>query len=331
MLTIPLSDSRFIDAWLIVAKKNAEEMFNNIIRKEVQAPVPVRFTLIDSPDINACAKLEFDVKGKISGYLVEVNEGMVRAIGENIKSLLSQKEVISDLGNVTKKNNTVILSTDRATAMFDMLNVSLYFVILHELGHIYFGHLDWYDEQFNCRCIQEKEIDKLTDPITHQVIEILADTYALAKSSSTYFVNSLSARCAGFGLGVVLELLSDQSYGLSEYEQCYHPHPLVRSINTIINWHEGSNYLVDEKLVEAWLSGLLESLVGHDKIRKEVLFEGPWQDAFSEMIEINAEMNPDEIEIHSSKIAMKHYLRLLNRSKPLVEELRPYFWDSKYK
>jgi hypothetical protein len=328
MLTIPSSDSRFIDAWLKFSKQIADDMIVSQLKKEPTSPIPVNFHLSSSGIVNALAKIESDKNGNALNYLIQLNEGLVRAIGEHIAALMSRPDIIPELGNVKKTKDAVVLSTDRAKVLFDMLSVSMYFVILHELGHMRFGHLDWYSNKFNCLSLQEKEHIDISDPITSQAIELLADVYALAISSSTYFENELSAKCAGFGLGVVFELLSHQSYDFSEYKESSHPHPLVRAINTIVIWHEGTKNQIPEKLVKSWLSGLMESIAGHSSIRKETIFEGPWQEAFSEMIKLNVKMDMDEIWNQSARIGMEHYLCIEKRSNDLTEELHPYRWDN---
>ncbi len=259
----------------------------------------LRILLIDNPTLNAIAR---DAGDRDEIYIFR---GAIEQLYGTILGLMSVPTFLPDVGNVgieimpkladcsftpvpllrdrESEHASLLFPNDqmRMNVATVLINLALEFLVYHELGHIFGGHLEIVRSDATPAVIQEFSYD-LNQPteaqLCRRILEADADAFACHTSSWLHFheTNELfqllkPCKWSSQEFGMVTFLAATAALfralyptapmKISEYPSCY-PHPAVRGcmVSSITMARETSNGMFDpaalEKLVAASVGNL---------------------------------------------------------------------------
>jgi hypothetical protein len=158
------------------------------------------FGFINNPVLNAIASK------KDNNYFIGINIGTYFLLLDIFNRMLSSKEILTEFGNVSEESDNVKIFDPQITdaRIFYMAKeppapvapknpvryylaqlltaYSIKYLLLHEYAHIIFGHLDFLNSQnnsFECSELTYNNFKNGIDPLTSQILELDADSYAI--------------------------------------------------------------------------------------------------------------------------------------------------------
>ena len=172
------------------------------IQKDRPELPEVYLDFIDNTSLNACVS-------KMNGrYFIGLNIGTYILLSDLFFRMLSSKNILTEYGDISKENdalklinaqitdiNILFLSKDpdekiapKCEIRYHLAHLltifAIKFLVIHEYGHIIFGHLDYQNiKTKNCYWneISYEENEEKLDPLISQTLEMDADCYGVNK------------------------------------------------------------------------------------------------------------------------------------------------------
>lgn len=178
--------------------RESSNIIISFIRKRIPKLPPIYFDFIDSPSLNAGAT-KFKAK-----YYIGINSGVHFLLIDMFNKIFASKNNLPLLGNITEEssenfelnrifNEGPALDTsktdfitpkdpDRNIYAIQYFHFAMDFMILHEIAHITFGHVDYVQNQISLLLWTELEYEPSQSngvmPSRAQLMELQADTFA---------------------------------------------------------------------------------------------------------------------------------------------------------